>query len=169
MTRIHLVQDYDRPPETVWRVLTDPALVPRWTASGRGGRPEGFAPVVGTRFRFVGRPVPGWDGIVRCEVLAVEAPTVLRYSWRGGEDEAPSEVVYRLAATPTGTRFTYDHTGFTGVVGRLTARLVLQPVRRRMLAEGIPAVLATLTDDGRPLPAGPVPPVPPDDRPRTSG
>lgn len=38
---------------------------------------------------------------------------------------------------------TYRHTGFTGVGGRMMA-VLLGRVRRRMLAEGLPPVLAEL-------------------------
>ena len=47
-----------------------------------------------------------------------------------------------------GTRFTYEHTGFTGVGGLFMAQL-LGRVRRKMLSDGLPAVLADLGDDGR--------------------
>ena len=60
MSEFRVVRHYPHPVEVVWRALTDPDLVPRWTSTGRGGRPEGFAPVVGTRFRFVAKPAnPG--------------------------------------------------------------------------------------------------------------
>ena len=79
MAEIEMVETYDRPRVVVWKALTDPALVPCWTSTGRGGRPEGFRPEVGTQFRFLGRPFPGWDGIVRREVLVVDGPRLLRY------------------------------------------------------------------------------------------
>ena len=143
MSAIHLVHDYPHPAERVWRALTDPDLVPRWTATGAGGRPVGFDTVVGTRFQFVAKPKPGWDGVVNCVVLEVEEPTLLRFSWtdNGGGDQ--TEVAYRLLATAAGTRLSYDHTGFTGPGGFVMARL-LGRVRRRMLTVGLPAVLADL-------------------------
>ena len=88
MAEIRIVRDYPQPPEKVWRALTDPALIPRWTSTGAGGRPEGFGTAVGTRFRYVAKPKPGWSGIVECEVLESDEPSLLRYSWAdpgGGE------------------------------------------------------------------------------------
>ena len=82
--------------------------------TGAGGRPEGFAPVAGTKFRLLAKPKPGWSGIVDCEVLEVDEPSLLRYSWTGDEGGHVTEVVYRLEPHAGGTRFTYDHTGFTG-------------------------------------------------------
>jgi uncharacterized protein YndB with AHSA1/START domain len=87
MTDIRIVRDYPHSPAKVWRAVTDPALVPLWTATGAGGRPEGFTAAVGTKFRFVAKPKPGWSGVVDCEVLEVNEPSLLRYSWVGGDDD----------------------------------------------------------------------------------
>ena len=149
MSEIHIVRDYPHPPAKVWRAVTDPALVPLWTATGAGGRPEGFAPVVGTKFRFLAKPKPGWSGVVDCEVLEVNEPSLLRYSWTGDEGGDVTEVVYRLEPHAGGTRFTYDHTGFTGVGGVFMAKL-LGHVRRKMLRVGLPPVLDDLGEDGSP-------------------
>jgi len=154
MSAIHLVQDYPDPPAKVWRAVTDPALVPLWTATGAGGRPVGFSTTVGTRFQFVARPKPGWSGIVDCEVLEAREPALLRYSWTGGDGGETTQVVYRLEPHAGGTRFTYEHTGFTGVGGFLMARL-LGSVRRKMLSTGLPPVLRGLDDRGVPLPPRP--------------
>ncbi|GAA2500683.1 SRPBCC family protein [Winogradskya humida] len=140
MSEFRIVCEYAYPIEEVWRVLTEPELVAQWTVTGQGGRPEGFAAVAGTRFRLVAKPVMGWRGIVDCEVLEVEEPRLLRYTWVGDEGEAPSFVAYRLEATPTGTRFTWEHTGFSGAGGFFMSRL-LRTVRKKMLNEAVPAVL----------------------------
>ncbi len=54
--------------------------------------PRGVQPKAGTKFRFIGKPFPGWDGIVRCEVLAVDEPVLLRYDWRNKETDEPAVV-----------------------------------------------------------------------------
>ena len=148
MSEIRIVRDYPHPPEKVWRAVTDPALVPLWTATGAGGRPEGFSPTVGTKFKFIAKPKPGWNGVVDCEVLEVEGPSLLRYSWTGGDGGGDvTQVVYRLEPYAGGTRFSYEHTGFTGVGGIFMAKL-LGRVRTKMLSVGLPAVLGDLDDDG---------------------
>ena len=148
MSEIRIVRDYPYPVAQVWRALTDPALVPLWTSTGQGGRPEGFRTETGTRFRFIGRPFPGWDGIVRCEVLTVCEPTLLSYDWRNKETDQPTVVTNLLAAIPGGTRLTWEHTGFHGIEGVVMSRM-LGRVRRKMLSEGLPLVLADIGDDGR--------------------
>ena len=142
MSRYTITREYPYPVEEVWQVLTAPEWVARWTTTGQGGRPEDFAPEVGRRFRFVGRPTMGWAGTVYCEVLEVRAPDLLRYTWKGDEvTDAMTEVTYRLEPVAGGTRFTWTHTGFTGVGGFAMSKL-LGGVRRRMLTDGVPPVLA---------------------------
>lgn len=144
MSSYTIVREYAYPIEEVWQAMTAPESVAEWTTTGRGGRPEEFAPVVGRRFRFVGRPTLGWAGVVHCEVLEVEAPHLLRYTWKGDEDsDEVTDVTYRLEPTTTGTRFTWEHTGFTGPGGFAMSRL-LGRVRRKMLTDGVPPVLAAL-------------------------
>jgi uncharacterized protein YndB with AHSA1/START domain len=140
MAEIRIVRDYPQPPEKVWRALTDPALIPRWTSTGAGGRPDGFATTVGARFRYVAKPKPGWSGIVECEVLESDEPRLLRYSWADPGGGEATEVAYRLEPRQDGTRFIYEHTGFTGVGGLFMATL-LGRVRTKMLTAGLPAVL----------------------------
>jgi uncharacterized protein YndB with AHSA1/START domain len=48
-------------PETLWRTLTDGALMGRWMMA-----PSGFEAVVGTRFTFQTTPAGPWDGSIRC-------------------------------------------------------------------------------------------------------
>jgi uncharacterized protein YndB with AHSA1/START domain len=142
MSSYTIVREYAYPIEEVWQVLTAPEYVAEWTTTGQGGRPEDFAAVVGRQFRFVGKPTMGWAGVVYCEVQEVEAPNLLRYTWKGDQDsDEVTDVAYRLETTPTGTRFTWDHTGFTGPGGFAMSRL-LGSVRRKMLTDGVPPVLA---------------------------
>jgi uncharacterized protein YndB with AHSA1/START domain len=145
MTDIHIVRDYPHPPGKVWRAVTDPELIPLWTATGQGARPVGFAPVPGTRFQFVAKPMPGWRGIIDCEVLEVREPSLLRYSWT--DDGTTTYVTYRIEPRGGGTRFTYDHTGFTGAGGFVLAK-VLGAVRKKMLTTGLSAVLDDLGETG---------------------
>jgi uncharacterized protein YndB with AHSA1/START domain len=147
MSHYQIVRRYPHPPAKVWRALTDPALIPLWTSTGQGGRPVGFSPVVGTHFKFIAKPMPGWKGVVECEVLEARAPSLLRYSWKGDEEDDLTTVSCRLEPEGAGTRLTWEHTGFTGIGGFLVSK-VLASVRKKMLDVGFPAVLADLDDDG---------------------
>jgi uncharacterized protein YndB with AHSA1/START domain len=148
MSEFHITQEYPHSVEKLWHALTDSELVPLWTSTGRGGRPEGFKAEVGNHFRLVGKAVPGWNGVVDCEVLAVERPVMLRHTWQGDERE-PSIVTWRIDRSSTGCRLTYDHTGFQGIDGIIMSKFVLGPIRRRMLRTGLPLVLDAIDDSGR--------------------
>jgi uncharacterized protein YndB with AHSA1/START domain len=147
MSEIHLVRNYPHPPETVWRVLTEQALMARWALNGR---PEGFSTAVGTRFRLIGKPQIGWSGVIDCEVLEARKPSVLRYSWVADEGDE-LELTYQLEPYKGGTRFTVDQTGFTGIGGFLLAKLVMTPARKEMFGVRIPALLNEVDDGKRSL------------------
>ena len=76
-TAIEVDQFLSHPPARVWRALTDPDRLARWLM------PNDFAPVVGHRFTLRTDPRPDFDGIVHCEVLAVEPERLLRAEGRG--------------------------------------------------------------------------------------
>jgi uncharacterized protein YndB with AHSA1/START domain len=141
---IHIVRDYPHSPAKVWRALTEPELMALW-----GMRPEGFAPVVGTRFKYIAKPQPGWRGFVECEVLEVRAPSLLRCSWVGDDNGKPTYVTYTLAPHGNGTRLTFEHTGFTGLGGFLLVKLMMGPGWRKMLGKSVPNVLADLDENGK--------------------
>jgi uncharacterized protein YndB with AHSA1/START domain len=143
MTDIRVVREYSHPPTKVWRALTDPSLMALW-----GMRPEGFVPVVGTRYRLIGKPNPGWRGFVECEVLEVREPSTFRYSWIGNENDKPTYVTYTLEARGEGTRLTFEHVGFQGVGGFLLAKLMMAPGWKKMLDVTFPSVLADVDERG---------------------
>lgn len=98
--------DFPHPPEKVWRVLTESDLIGRWLM------PNDFVAKVGHRFTFRTDPMPNYnfDGIIRCEVLEVDPPRRLRYSWRGGNLD--TVVTWTLTPVATGTLLKLEHAGF---------------------------------------------------------
>jgi uncharacterized protein YndB with AHSA1/START domain len=97
------------PPARVWRALTEPALMSTWLMPT-----EGFAPVVGTRFRFRTDPVPqtNFSGLVECRVLDVVPRRLLRISWSSVGTALDSTVTWQLVPEGTGTRMLLTHAGF---------------------------------------------------------
>jgi hypothetical protein len=81
-------------------------------------------------------------------VLEASEPSLLRYSWAGHENGPVSEVTYRLEPDHAGTRFMFEHTGFHGLGGFLLAKLVLTPVRKKLLDVGLPAALDAIEEQG---------------------
>jgi uncharacterized protein YndB with AHSA1/START domain len=143
-TEIHLTRSYPHPRSRVWRAITEPALLAKWLM-----QPDGFAPTVGTRFKLIAKPQPGWRGWVDCEVLEVVVERKLVLSWVGDESAAnrPMTVTFSLEDDEHGgTSFTLDHIGFEGVGGWLLARLMMGPGWKKMMSVRLSAVLSTSDD-----------------------
>ena len=94
------------PPGRVWQALTDPVLLAKWLM------PNDFQPVTGHRFTFRTEPRPdaAFDGVVHCQVLAIEPGRLLRISWRAGRLD--TTVTWTLAPEGRGTRLFLEHHGF---------------------------------------------------------
>jgi uncharacterized protein YndB with AHSA1/START domain len=141
MSEIALETVYAHPPERVWRALTDPQELGAWLM------PNDFAQTVGHKFQFNIGPQLGWRGIVDCEVLEVDPPRRLAYSWQGDPKQRGTTVTWILTPTPDGgTRLKLEHTGFRGLSGALL---------KRMLGGGWKKKLRTLLAallDGKPIP-----------------
>jgi uncharacterized protein YndB with AHSA1/START domain len=123
------------PVETVWRALTDPVALAEWVMPV-----EGFAPVVGQRFTFRARPMPGWDGVINCEVLAVEPPHRLVLRWQGSQMRNPTTVTWALTASGGGTLLRIEHQGFDGLGGAVL-RLMHRSGWRGMVRRRLPHLL----------------------------
>ena len=145
MSGFRLVFDYPHTRERVWRVLTDPDLIPLWTSTGRGARPVGFSAVVGSRFQFLAKPMPGWNGVVDCEVLEAVQPSRLRFTWLSGGSDTLTTVTCCCEPIEHGTRLSWEHTGFRGIGGFIVSK-ILATVRRKMLSKGFPSVLSGLEE-----------------------
>lgn len=63
------------PIERVWHALTDSTTLSKWMLF----KTNDFKPVVGHAFQF--REAPGWAGSIDCEVIEVEQPHRLSYTW----------------------------------------------------------------------------------------
>jgi uncharacterized protein YndB with AHSA1/START domain len=92
-------------PEKVWRALTDPVLLTEWLLPVVGLRLE-----PGAAFTFKTQPYPGWDGIVNCRILEIEAHRKLSYAWVVGDMD--TVVTFTLTPTPSGTLLSLVHSGF---------------------------------------------------------
>jgi uncharacterized protein YndB with AHSA1/START domain len=97
-------REIPHPLERVWRALTQGSLMKEWLMD------NDFQPVVGHRFNFRSTPAPNWNGVVDCEVLAVEPNKRLSYSWCSMG--LASVVSWTLSATARGTLLRFEQTGF---------------------------------------------------------
>ncbi len=69
-----------------------------------------FQPEVGRKFNFRATPMPNWNGVIDCEVLAVEPNQRLSYTWSSLGLE--SVVAWTLTPTKTGTLVRMEQSGF---------------------------------------------------------
>ncbi|MEP7025537.1 MAG: SRPBCC domain-containing protein [Actinomycetota bacterium] len=128
---IDLTASYPYPAERVWAALTSQAALEAWLM------PNDFAPVPGHRFTFRTKPAPGFDGIVHCQVLELDPPQRLVWSWAGGAID--TTVTFTLTASADGgTTLRMRQVGFHGLAGQLTRRILGSGwpglLRRRLLA-----------------------------------
>ena len=124
---------YPHPVEKVWRALTDPEALGEWLMK------NDFKPELGHKFQFRADPQRGWDGVVDCEVLEIDEPRRLAYSWRGGNLD--TKVTYTLEAVGNDTRLILEHTGFTGMKGVMVSFMLGMGWKKKLLRQRLPAVL----------------------------
>ncbi len=132
---IRKTMEYPHPPSRVWAALTDAEALAAWLM------PNDFAPRVGHRFSLRADPAPGFDGVVRCQVLELDPPTRMVWSWAGGNID--TVVRFELAAAGDGTRLTVEQTGFDGL-GPVLTSLILQAGMAKLYGARLPAVLDRL-------------------------
>lgn len=99
--------DLSHAPEKVWRALTEPALLAEWLLPTLDFKLE-----PGAAFKLKTQPFPGWDGIVNCRFVEIEAQRKLTYTWVVGDMALDTVVTFTLTPTASGTRLTIEQSGF---------------------------------------------------------
>ena len=130
---LHFDAFYPHPPEKVWSALTRREAIARWLME------NDFEPRVGHRFQLRAKPQPGWDGIVNCEVLELDPPRRMAWSWKSN---VPVDTVLTITLTPeaNGTRLHLAHTGFRGVKGVMVS-YILGSGWKGIVSKAIPAAI----------------------------
>lgn len=101
---VTLERTLPHPPEKVWRALTENHLLAQWLLA------TDFEPVPHRKFQFRSDPMPQWDGRIDCQVLTLDPPRSLSYTWTAlGLD---SVVRFTLTPTDAGTHLRMEHSGF---------------------------------------------------------
>lgn len=143
---VRKVAVYPHPPEVVWVAITDPRALAEWLM------PNDFKPVVGHRFEFRVDSGPGFSGITRCEVIEVDPPRRLAFTWvimpkkPGRTPHTPTTVVFTLEPDGAGTRLIFEHRD----VDRITwiHRIQMSFGWGTMVKRWIPKVAARIGTDG---------------------
>ncbi|MDP9371452.1 MAG: SRPBCC domain-containing protein [Chloroflexota bacterium] len=139
---------YPHPPRRVWRALTDSAALARWLM------PNDFAPRVGHRFTFRVEPRHGRSSIVACEVVELDEPRRLAYTWASDRGLPPTLVIFTLQAVDGGTLLRLEHTGFSaGGPGAASIRDLLDRGWDSLLRyEELPKLLDRWAGEDEPIP-----------------
>ena len=96
-------RDIPHPPEKVWRALTQQHLISEWLMS------NDFKAEVGHRFNLRWEN-NGMSGVIDAEVLTLEPPRTLAYTWESMG--AATEVTFTLTPTAEGTHLKMEQSGF---------------------------------------------------------
>ena len=96
---------YPYPPERVWQVLTNRRALAAWLMD------NDFEPRVGHKFRFQPDPQQGIEEAIHCEVIELNEPRSLSYTWRGGFMAKPTIVTWTLLPVDGGTQLQLEHKG----------------------------------------------------------
>ena len=103
---VSLVFQFTSSIEQVWNALTDSDTLAKWVMD------NDFKPVVGHKFQFRTEPSEWWNGIVDCEVLEVDEPHKLSYTWASAGES--TTVTWTLKKDSDGTIHLHlDQTGFS--------------------------------------------------------
>jgi len=102
-------EHFTAPVQNVWLAITDRRMLALWLME------NDFEPRLGARFALRrADPMSGWRGWVECEVIELEPPTRMVWSWSDGAgEEMTSRVIFELQEEGTGTRLTVHHIGDT--------------------------------------------------------
>lgn len=114
------------PMEAVWAALTNPDSISDWLMAT-----SDFRPVAGCRFRMKTQRLSttGW---VEAEVIEIDPPQRMVWSWSANDGNPPSTVTFQLVLDQGGTRLSLRHAG------------EIDPKIGHMLGEGWPGRITAL-------------------------
>ncbi|NWF61290.1 MAG: SRPBCC domain-containing protein [Fischerella sp.] len=96
---------YPYPPQRVWQVLTNRQALAAWLME------NDFEPRLGHKFRFVHSTLPGLGENIDCEVIELDEPKRLAFTWQDSMMCQPSIVTWTLKPVDGGTKLQLEHKG----------------------------------------------------------
>ncbi len=111
---------YPHPPQKIWQAIANRRALARWMME------NDFEPRLGHKFRFLHPTLPGITGSIDCEVIELDEPSKLSFTWRDGMMLKPSVVTYTLKSVEGGTKVLLEHKGLLQQVETLQALQTLQ-------------------------------------------
>jgi uncharacterized protein YndB with AHSA1/START domain len=96
---------YPYPPQRVWQVLTNRHTLAAWLME------NDFEPCVGHKFRFLYSSLPGLSESIDCQVIELDEPKRLSFTWQDSMMHRPSIVTWTLKPVDGGTQLQLEHKG----------------------------------------------------------
>jgi uncharacterized protein YndB with AHSA1/START domain len=126
---------YPYSPERVWQAITNRRVLAQWLME------NDFEPRVGHKFRFEPQPHQGVNEAIHCEVIELDEPRSLSYTWRGGLMGKPTIVTWRLVPIEGGTQLQLEHKGFEShaIASRCPEGAIASVTAERSLVPSLPA------------------------------
>ncbi|MEH2048103.1 SRPBCC family protein [Nostoc sp.] len=90
MLRLNMEVFYPYPPQRVWQVLTNRQALAVWLME------NDFEPRLGHKFRFVHSTLPGLEGDIDCQVIELDEPRRLAFTWQDSMMCQPSVVTWTI-------------------------------------------------------------------------
>jgi len=142
VSSIHFERDYPHPIERVWEAIATAQGISAWLM------PTDFEPRLGKRFELRWKKMPGWRGFVECEVIELDPPRTLAFTWIGNEGQKPTVVRFQLTSISGGTRLVFEHSGFEGLGGFFDKLMMKNGWRKKILRVQLTAALEVLAKQG---------------------
>jgi uncharacterized protein YndB with AHSA1/START domain len=105
LRNLNLEVFYPYPPQRVWQVLTNRQALAAWLME------NDFEPRCGHKFQFQYSSLPGLGGNIDCEVIEIDEPRRLAFTWQDSMMSQPSIVSWTLKAVDGGTKLQLKHQG----------------------------------------------------------
>jgi uncharacterized protein YndB with AHSA1/START domain len=94
---------YPHPPEKVWKALTNSRALAAWLMNNN------FEPRIGHRFQFYDDSLPGLKMTIQCEIIELDEPNRLVYTWQDGLTAESSLAIWTLMKREEGTQLQLRH------------------------------------------------------------
>lgn len=135
---------FPHPPADVWLALTDKYAIAEWLM------PNNFEPIAGRKFNFHVDKLPftGFTGVTECDVLEVEPPRRLVYTWVSVHAtkgrHPPMTLTWTLQPEGEGTRLVLEQDGLEAL--NLWWRFSMTHGWGRMMKTLLPKVVRNVRD-----------------------
>ena len=112
--RVKLSVFYPYPIHKVWQAISDRRILNTWMMN------NDFEPRLGHKFKFEREPLPGIKTVIQCEVVELNEPKRLAYTWKDEITSEPTLVIWTLTPVEGGTQLQLKHlqTGYATTLVR---------------------------------------------------